>query len=48
MLLYLLSSDELREVLNRLDYHFPSDPDPEDGQLLPGPAHHTGRRSVPL
>ena len=25
MLLYLLSSDELRELLDRLDYHFPSE-----------------------
>lgn len=31
MLLYLLSSDELRELLDRLDYHFGSRPDPDDG-----------------
>ena len=30
LLLYLLSSDELRELLDRLDYHFGSDQIPKE------------------
>ena len=37
MLLYLLSSDEVREILDRLDYQFAPEPDPEDGRLLHRP-----------
>ena len=37
MLLYLLSADELRELLDRLGYRFTPGAGPGDGRLLPGP-----------
>ena len=37
MLFYLLSADELRELLERLGYRLDRDADPADRRLLPGP-----------
>ena len=46
MLLYLLSSDELREVLDRLDYQIRGQNRSRRWSTITWPGHRTGRRSA--
>ncbi len=44
MLLYLLSSDELRELLKRLELRLPTRPRSRRWSITTWPERHTGRR----
>ena len=48
MLFYLLSADELREMLDRLGYRLAPEAIPAHHRLLPGPHLATARRSAPV